>query len=119
MREHEALQTEWNDVLMVDYSDGAALSYPMLVKELFDYANSSSAEEFVIFSKDLLAGLEKQPTPMTDGSAGAEQEEEAAAKFTAPSQLLTSSPSALALCSTLLLFLSFTLSLRYSSPFQL
>ena len=28
-------------------------------------------------------------------------------------------PSALTLCSTLLLFLPFTLSLRYSSPFQL
>jgi len=31
----------------------------MLVKELFDFANtSSSAEEFMIFSKDLLAGLD-------------------------------------------------------------
>ena len=39
-----------------------------------------------------------------------------------PGGLLTSSPSALALCSTLLLFLPFTLSLRYarySSLFQL
>ena len=62
LREHEALKTEWTDVLMVDFSDGAALSYPMLVKELFDFANSSSsAEEFMLFSKDLLAGLEKQP----------------------------------------------------------
>ena len=36
-----------------------------------------------------------------------------------PGGLLIPSPSALALCSTLLLFLSFTLSLRYSSLFQL
>jgi hypothetical protein len=45
LREHEALKTEWTDVLMVDFSDGAALSYPMLVKKFFDFANSSSSAE--------------------------------------------------------------------------
>ena len=87
LREHEAMKTEVSDMLMVDFSDGAALSYPMLVKELFDFANtSSSAEEFMIFSKDLLAGLEKQPKPRHDGSAGEAQAADVAAKFTAPSQ---------------------------------
>ena len=40
----------------------------------------------MIFSKDLLAGLEKQPKPRHDGSAGEAQAADVAAKFTAPSQ---------------------------------